>query len=85
METIRRWADETHIDAVITTEKDAVKLARLDADWPVPVLALQVEIEMLDDGGKILGDMIDTVLRNYEQIEPTAATEDSHEPDAPVE
>ena len=44
----------------------SAKLARLEADWPVPVLALRVEIEMLEGGGKIVGDMIGAVLREFD-------------------
>jgi len=85
VETIRRWVEETRLDTVITTEKDAVKLARVAADWPVPVLALRVEIEILEDGGKILSDLIDTVLHEYEEPENVETTEDTDEPDTPGE
>jgi len=78
---IGRWIEETHLDAVITTEKDAVKLTRVVKDLLVPMLALRIEIEMLDDGGKILSDMIDTVLNEYEQGEPSGIIEDNHEPE----
>jgi len=65
VEAIRAWARDARLDAIVTTEKDAVKLARLPADWPVPILALRVEIEMLADGDKILAGLIDAMLENF--------------------
>ncbi len=39
---------------VLTTEKDAVKLAVFPTDWPIPAAALRIEIEFLDDGEAVL-------------------------------
>lgn len=85
VEMICRWIEETNLDTVITTEKDAVKLARFAKDFPMPMLALRIEIEILDDGGKILSELIDTIRREYDRNDPSKTTEDSHVPDTSVE
>ena len=64
--SISEWIRSAGLDAVVTTEKDAVKLDRLQARWPVPILTLRVEIAMLDGGDKIVGDLIDEVLKDFE-------------------
>jgi tetraacyldisaccharide-1-P 4'-kinase len=69
LELIGAWAHQAKLDALVTTEKDAVKLALLDADWPVPVAALRVNIEMLGDGDKILSSLIDKMLLEYEDYD----------------
>ncbi len=61
-----RWVEQSRLDALVTTEKDAVKLNGLGVDWPVPLLALRVDLALLGDGGKILDEMIDRVLADYE-------------------
>jgi tetraacyldisaccharide 4'-kinase len=63
---IAEWARDARLDALVTTEKDAVKLARLDADWPVPIHVLAIEIAMLDDGDTILTGLIDRMLAEHE-------------------
>jgi len=45
-------------DALLATEKDAVKLAALRFDWPCPVLALRVDIAFLDDDATIMADLV---------------------------
>ncbi|HPD28743.1 MAG TPA: tetraacyldisaccharide 4'-kinase [Phycisphaerae bacterium] len=74
-EMIRRWAEQNKLDALITTEKDAVKLEALKVDWPLPVVALHVEIDMLDDGEAILSGLIDEVLKEHSEPETLAAKE----------
>jgi len=72
-EDVRRigdWVRSAGLDAVVTTEKDAVKLDRLGGKWPVPMLTLRVEIALLDGGAKILGDLIDETLKDFEEGEP---------------
>lgn len=60
------WAHDARLDALVTTEKDAVKLARFEADWPVPVAALRIEIEFWGNGDKILDRLIDETLEEYQ-------------------
>lgn len=67
---INEWARSAGLDAVVTTEKDAVKLERLQARWLVPILTLRVEIDLLDGGDKMVGDLIDEVLRDFDDGEP---------------
>jgi tetraacyldisaccharide 4'-kinase len=66
VELIRRWAERAGLDALVTTEKDAVKLASLKTDWPVPIAVLRIEMEMFGDGERVLLGLIDEVLRDYE-------------------
>lgn len=66
-ETLAAWAREGRMDTLITTEKDAVKLSRLEIDWPVPVFSAIVHMRMLDDGERVLDDLIDRMLREHEQ------------------
>ena len=61
------WARREQLDALIVTEKDAVKLAAIEFDWPLPVLALRIDIRLHGDGDKILADLIDRVLRDHEE------------------
>ena len=68
------------LDALVTTEKDAVKLTRLDADWPVPVAALRIDLALLADGGKILDEMIDRVLADYDMAPATESDDLGQEP-----
>ncbi len=67
---IQAWIRSAGLDAVVTTEKDAVKLDRLGAQWPVPMLTLRVEIALLDGGDKILGDLIDETLKDFDEGGP---------------
>ena len=50
--------------AVVTTEKDAVKLAALSFDWPCRMLALCVQIDFLDGGNTILDRMLGEVMND---------------------
>ncbi|NLE57369.1 MAG: tetraacyldisaccharide 4'-kinase, partial [Planctomycetes bacterium] len=68
---IHDWADRNRLDALITTEKDAVKLDVLKADWPLPVVALHIEMEMLDDGEAVLSGLIDEMLKEHSEPEPS--------------
>ncbi len=61
------WARRESLEALVTTEKDAVKLADGGFEWPVPVLVLRVEMALLDDGDKILCGLIDAVLKEHEE------------------
>ena len=73
VESIGGWIRTAGLDAVVTTEKDAVKLERLEARWPVPILTLRIEIAMLDGGDKVVGDLIDEVLRDFDDGESRAS------------
>jgi tetraacyldisaccharide 4'-kinase len=66
VQSLSQWARKSRFDALVTTEKDAVKLVKVTASWPVPVSVLRVEIEMLDGGDKILEQLIDQMLANHE-------------------
>jgi tetraacyldisaccharide 4'-kinase len=66
VEMIRQWVEGARLDGLVTTEKDAVKLGSLSVDWPVPIVVLSVEIEMLDDGEQVLLGLIDGMLHEYE-------------------
>lgn len=56
----RICADAAAVGAerVVVTEKDAVKLARLDVAWTLPVDVLPVRIDFLDDGCRMLDVLI---------------------------
>jgi tetraacyldisaccharide 4'-kinase len=60
------WARDLGVECLFTTEKDAVKLARLEIDWPVPVFSVVVHMEMLDDGERVLDELIDRMLKDHE-------------------
>ncbi len=55
-------AKKYNCEAVVTTEKDAVKLSTLAFDWPCPVLVMPIEIRFHDDGGTILDRALDRLL-----------------------
>ena len=50
------------LTALVTTEKDAVKLAALPFDWPGRVVALRIDVDFLDDGDTILAAALDQIL-----------------------
>jgi tetraacyldisaccharide 4'-kinase len=77
------WARDAHLDALVTTEKDAVKLARLEVDWPVPVAALRIEIEFWGQGSMILDRLIDEMLEEYAHGNETRGEEER--PEEPTE
>ena len=41
-------------ESLLTTEKDLVKLARLQFDWPVPLRALRIKIDFAGGGDNML-------------------------------
>lgn len=67
VEQLSRWAREERLDCLLTTEKDAVKLARIGGDWPVPVLSLGVRMKMLGDGERVLNELIDRMLAEHSE------------------
>lgn len=75
------WARENAIDCLLTTEKDAVKLSKVDVQWPVPILSTVVQMEFLDDGERVLDEMIDRMLRDYDKdVESEETQTDGKEP-----
>ncbi|HOW71434.1 MAG TPA: tetraacyldisaccharide 4'-kinase [Phycisphaerae bacterium] len=68
--TLERWVQEEQLDAIVTTEKDAVKLRRLDSRWPAPVLALRIEMVMAKDDDQVLRELIKTTLAEAESASP---------------
>ena len=66
-ETIKRWIQNNNINTVVTTDKDAVKLDALQANWPVNVIALHIEIEFVGQDDKILIGLIDELLEDYRE------------------
>lgn len=73
------WSRDARLDALVTTEKDAVKLAGLEVDWPVPVAALRIEIEFWGHDDKILERLIDQALEEYKNVRESQPRSD---PDA---
>jgi tetraacyldisaccharide 4'-kinase len=47
-------ARSAEAELVLTTEKDMVKLRRLEHDWPLPLRSLQIKIDFAGGGGKML-------------------------------
>ena len=56
------WARTHRLEAIVTTEKDAVKLRKLGIDWPVPIYVVGIDVEFMGDDGKILVEQIEAVL-----------------------
>lgn len=81
VEELIAWARDARLDALVTTEKDAVKLARLAADWPVAVAALRVEIEFWGNDDKILERLIDQALEECKNARKSrSGPEPEHNP-----
>jgi len=58
--------------ALLTTEKDAVKLVALNTRGLLPILAVRVEIDFPLNDGKILDDALDRVVQARRGVhEPT--------------
>lgn len=55
-------AQNAGAEAIVTTEKDAVKLERLNASWPLDVWVLGVAIEYLDGGAAVIDDSLKRVI-----------------------
>ncbi|HOA73783.1 MAG TPA: tetraacyldisaccharide 4'-kinase [Phycisphaerae bacterium] len=67
VDALMTWARDLGVECLFTTEKDAVKLARLQTDWPVPVFSAVVHMELLDDGERVLDELIDRMLKEHEE------------------
>jgi tetraacyldisaccharide 4'-kinase len=64
-EKLSQWAQHHHLDALLTTEKDAVKLVRLNWDWPLPVIVVHVRLRFADHGEKLITNLLDRKLQEY--------------------
>ncbi len=76
VQALSDWVRDERLDCLLTTEKDAVKLARIPAEWPVPVLSVGVRIRLLADGEKQLGELIDRMIEEHEQSTPTESADE---------
>ncbi len=63
--TLAAAVREAKADLVITTEKDAVKLAGTESQWPCGIRALRVEIAFQDDGDRIVTEAVREVLAGH--------------------
>jgi tetraacyldisaccharide 4'-kinase len=63
---LRKWAHDQRLDVLLTTEKDAVKLRAVEAEWSVLVAVMRVDMTLLDDGERVLAGLIDEMLMEYE-------------------
>lgn len=59
---VHQLARRTGATALVTTEKDAVKLSDLAVSWTTPVYAQRIEIDFLDQGDTILTSFIHQAL-----------------------
>ncbi len=59
---IGQWAMANRLTWLVTTEKDAVKLAQVGWDWPVPVLVLAIRVVPDEPTRKTLEDLVETTL-----------------------
>lgn len=57
------WAASHEMACLVTTEKDAVKLSRIDWKWPVPVRVLAIEVVPDEATRSLLRGVIDTALK----------------------
>lgn len=55
-------ARDAGAELVLTTEKDAVKVSRLPFDWPLPALAVRIEIDFLEQGDTIVSSAVERAL-----------------------
>lgn len=60
---IRHWATTSRVRSLVTTEKDATKLSRIDWSWPVPIRVLA--IKAVPDAGTtaLLAAGLDRIMR----------------------
>jgi len=62
-----RRAEQLGAQAVFTTEKDLVKLQHLGVDWGVPVFAVTVEIEFMEDDATMVLDRLRRMLADFDR------------------
>ncbi|MCG3139004.1 MAG: Tetraacyldisaccharide 4'-kinase [Phycisphaerae bacterium] len=51
-------ARRAEVEVLLTTEKDLVKLRQVAFEWPLPLLALQIKIDFLAEGAKMLQNRV---------------------------
>jgi tetraacyldisaccharide 4'-kinase len=74
---LERRAAETHAEFLVTTEKDAVKLAALNIATAIPLRVVRVAFDFLDDDATILARRIRDLLPNREPREESNARSQS--------
>lgn len=63
---LSQQARDAGASLLLTTEKDAVKLAGLPTEWPCPVRAVRVDIDFPDGGATIIAKAVDDALGSIE-------------------
>ena len=66
---INDWVRTRGFGALVTTEKDAVKLAALGSKCSVPIFVLRIELAMSEQDEVALTSMIDEMLEEHESTE----------------
>lgn len=59
---ISRWAEASGVRCLVTTEKDAVKLSRIDWAWPVPIRVLGIRVAPDEATRVLVTNAIEAVL-----------------------
>lgn len=59
------WVRSGRLDALVTTEKDAVKLNGLDYEWPCPVDVLRIGIALTGDDDRVFDERLDRMLSEH--------------------
>ncbi len=62
---LRRLASGVEHDALLTTEKDAVKIGELDLSGLAPILVQPIDIAYPDNGENVLNEHLDRVLMQF--------------------
>jgi len=61
---ISRWARDSGVHWLVTTEKDAVKLCQIRQDWPVPLRVLSIRVVPDERTRVLLEEKVDWLLSN---------------------
>ena len=70
---LAQWAKALPVEAVLTTEKDAAKLADHAVDWPCPIRAVRISIDFFSNGATILATKLDRTIHG----EPNGSSSES--------
>jgi tetraacyldisaccharide 4'-kinase len=62
-EALVQRAREVDAEFLLTTEKDMVKLKNLKHPWPIPLMALQITIDFVGEGGNMLLNLVEARLK----------------------